>query len=67
MQLRIELGPCELENDQSATVRRDTGDKKTSKLDGVAESVKQLLDSIQMSMFAKLVANLFSSISLECQ
>ena len=67
MPIRIELGPRDVEKSEFVMVRRDTGDKKTSKLNGATEFVKLLLEDIHVSMFAKLVANLFNSVNLKQQ
>jgi len=56
--LRLELGPRDLKQAQVVTVRRDTGDKSTLPLDGLADSIKGLLDTIQTSLFAKAKADL---------
>jgi len=51
--VRLELGPRDLKNNQIVTVRRDTGAKGTLSLDGLADSLKALLDTMQAEMYAK--------------
>jgi len=53
--VRIELGPRDVSKGVFVMVRRDTGDKITTKLDEAADSLKQLLEDIHMAMFAKYV------------
>ena len=54
--MRIELGPRDIANGQAVLVRRDTGEKTTVSLDGIAESVKALLDEIQTNLFERAKA-----------
>jgi prolyl-tRNA synthetase len=51
--LRVELGPRDLESGQAVLVRRDTGEKITSPLAGLAERVTLLLKEIQANMLEK--------------
>jgi prolyl-tRNA synthetase len=51
--LRVELGPRDLESGQAVLVRRDTGEKITSPLAGLAERVALLLEEIQANMLEK--------------
>jgi prolyl-tRNA synthetase len=51
--LRIELGPRDLESGQAVLARRDTGEKMTAPLDGLAEKVAALLVEIQANMLEK--------------
>lgn len=51
--LRVELGPRDLESGQAVLVRRDTGEKITSPLAGLAERVTLLLEEIQANMLEK--------------
>jgi prolyl-tRNA synthetase len=49
--VRIELGPKDLDAQQAVVVRRDTAEKETSSLDGVAERVDELMSEIQRTLF----------------
>ncbi len=49
--LRIEIGPRDIENNECILVRRDTLEKSTVKLDKLNETVKEMLEDIQKSMF----------------
>ena len=51
--LRIELGPKDIENNQAVLVRRDTREKKVVSLDNIASEVKEMLATIQDSLFQK--------------
>jgi prolyl-tRNA synthetase len=51
--LRVELGPRDLESGQAVLVRRDTGEKITSPLAGLAERAALLLEEIQANMLEK--------------
>ena len=48
--LRIELGPRDIEAGKAVTFRRDKLEKGELPLEGLADSVKQLLDAIQKDM-----------------
>lgn len=48
--LRIELGPRDLANNACMTARRDTREKTSLSLDGIAASIGALLDVIQRDM-----------------
>ncbi|HLN63409.1 MAG TPA: proline--tRNA ligase [Symbiobacteriaceae bacterium] len=54
--VRLELGPRDVENNQCVLARRDTGEKITASLDGIVDTIKNLLDEIQANMFAKAQA-----------
>ncbi|ATF11553.1 proline--tRNA ligase [Brevibacillus brevis X23] len=54
--LRLELGPRDVENGQVILARRDTGEKVTVSLEGIAQTVVQLLEEIQQHMFQKALA-----------
>ena len=56
--LRLELGPRDIENNVCVLVRRDNGEKTIVPIDGIVESVKQLLDDIHDNMFAMAKKNL---------
>lgn len=49
--LRLEVGPRDLENKQVVLVRRDTFEKVVAPLEGLATTVRALLDEIQANMF----------------
>ncbi|GAV69393.1 tRNA-synt_2b domain-containing protein/HGTP_anticodon domain-containing protein/ProRS-C_1 domain-containing protein [Cephalotus follicularis] len=49
--LRIEIGPKDLVNDQVRAVRRDNGAKLDISRANLIEQVKEMLDSIQQSLF----------------
>ncbi len=54
--VRIAIGNRDLENGVAEVARRDTKEKKSYSLEGLAQSVKDLLDDIQVSMFNKAKA-----------
>lgn len=49
--LRLEIGPKDIEKGVCVLVRRDTGEKVEVKLDGIENTVKELLETIQKDMF----------------
>jgi len=49
--IRIEIGPRDIEAGQAVLVRRDTGEKLTVSLDGIDETVSNLLATIQKDMY----------------
>ncbi|HME18537.1 MAG TPA: proline--tRNA ligase [Nitrososphaerales archaeon] len=51
--LRVELGPRDLKAGQAVLVRRDTGTKRTAKLDGLEKEVGLELDAIQNSLLER--------------
>jgi prolyl-tRNA synthetase len=51
--VRIAIGPRDLENNQAEIARRDTKEKNAMSLDGIAGSIKDLLDEIQKNIFQK--------------
>ncbi|MBW7840828.1 MAG: proline--tRNA ligase [Chitinophagaceae bacterium] len=51
--VRIAIGPRDLENNAAEVTRRDTKQKEMISLDGIANSVKVLLDDIQQAIFKK--------------
>ena len=55
MPIRIELGPRDVKQGQAVAVRRDNLEKVTLKRDGINGSIKDLLEKIHESMFAKYV------------
>ncbi|MCH5157259.1 MAG: proline--tRNA ligase [Clostridiales bacterium] len=54
--LRIEIGPRDIENGVATCSRRDTCDKFTLPLDGIAKQAKKLLTAIQKDMYTKSLA-----------
>ena len=62
MPLRIEFGPKDMEKGQAVVTRRDTGEKKTIKLDHLPKEVQKLLDDIQTNLFIKAKTFLKGSI-----
>jgi prolyl-tRNA synthetase len=66
--LRIEIGPRDVKSRQAVLVRRDTGEKRTVLLDGLAKEVGNELDSIQKSLLEKarafLTAHTFEADSM---
>ncbi|KAI9661689.1 MAG: hypothetical protein M1821_008927 [Bathelium mastoideum] len=52
--LRIEYGPKDAEKGTVVTVRRDTGEKGTLPVEGLAKSVQELLDRIQQEMLERV-------------
>ena len=55
--LRIEIGPRDIENNQAMLFRRDTLEKMVVSLDNLAETVAELMDTIQKNMYLKSKAN----------
>jgi prolyl-tRNA synthetase len=51
--LRIEVGPKDLEKNQVMLARRDNREKMPASQDGLAETVRQMLATIQSSMFER--------------
>jgi prolyl-tRNA synthetase len=51
--LRIEIGPRDIENNIAMVARRDTLEKSQVSLDGIAETVKELLDTVHYGMLEK--------------
>jgi prolyl-tRNA synthetase len=54
--VRIALGARDLENKQAEVARRDTKEKASYLMDGLADKIGSLLEDIQASMFAKAKA-----------
>jgi prolyl-tRNA synthetase len=54
--VRIAMGLRDLDNNSVEVARRDTKEKKTVSLDGLADYVKTLLEDIQLSMYEKAKA-----------
>ena len=51
--LRIEVGPKDLEKNQVMLARRDNREKTPASQDGLADTVRQMLATIQSSMFER--------------
>jgi len=54
--LRVEVGPRDLDKNQVMLARRDNGEKTATPLDGLAQTVRAMLDSIQSALFEKAKA-----------
>jgi prolyl-tRNA synthetase len=54
--VRLAIGQRDLDNNQVEVARRDTGEKTSVSLDGVADYVQQLLGDIQNNLFQKAKA-----------
>ncbi|MCO6498492.1 MAG: proline--tRNA ligase [Chitinophagaceae bacterium] len=54
--VRIAIGPRDLENNAAEVTRRDTKEKESISLDGIANTIKVLLDDIQQSIYNKAKA-----------
>lgn len=54
--VRIEIGQRELNNDTVVVVRRDTSEKNTFPVTGLAESVKKLMFDIQKNLYEKALS-----------
>ena len=54
--VRIAFGARDLENNVAELARRDTKEKKTVSLDGLSDTIIQLLSDIQQAMFEKAKA-----------
>jgi prolyl-tRNA synthetase len=52
--VRIAVGPRDLENNQVEIARRDTKEKTTVSMDGITETVSQLLLDIQSNLFNRV-------------
>ena len=51
--VRIAIGPRDLENGTVEVARRDTKEKTVKPIDGIAESIENLLEDIQSNMFTR--------------
>ena len=56
--LRLEIGPKDIENGQCVLVRRDTGEKQVTTLEGLADTIAGLLDAIHGDMLARAQKNM---------
>ena len=61
--VRIELGPKDIEAGKCVLVRRDTREKTECAIEDVAQTVKELLETIQREMFERAKAHRDSHIS----
>lgn len=55
--VRIEVGPRDIEAGQVVAVRRDTLEKQSLPMEGLADALKTMLDDIHDNMFRKALAN----------
>jgi prolyl-tRNA synthetase len=51
--LRVEIGPKDIEKSAVVVARRDTRQKQSVAMDGLADRLKQLLDEVQQSLFER--------------
>ncbi len=56
--LRLEIGPKDIENGQCVLVRRDTGEKQVTTLEGLADTITGLLNTIHGDMLARAQKNM---------
>ena len=56
--LRLELGPKDMEKNQCVLVRRDSGEKSFVSLDGIEDTVAQMLDDIHARLYERAKKNL---------
>ena len=54
--VRITIGPRDLEKNQMELCRRDTLEKQSASIDNAAETIEQLLEDIQKSIYNKALA-----------
>ena len=54
--VRIEIGPRDIANDQVVVVRRDSLEKATLSMNGLEQSVKDLLQSVHDGMYQKALS-----------
>ena len=55
--LRLEIGPKDIENGQCVLVRRDTGEKSVTPLEGLEDAIGGLLEQIHRDMYARAEKN----------
>ena len=53
--LRLEIGPKDIEQSQVILVRRDTGEKLPTPMEGLSNQVTQLLETIQAALFERAI------------
>ena len=51
--IRVELGPRDLEKNQCVLARRDNGEKVPASLDGIEDTIGDLLETIQQNLYDK--------------
>ncbi len=54
--LRIEIGPRDVEKKQVVLVRRDTGEKSITPLEGLKERIEAALEEVQKNLYARALA-----------
>ena len=54
--LRLEIGPKDIEKSAVMIARRDTREKSSVPMDGLAGAVHELLDAIQLTLFERALA-----------
>ena len=54
--IRLALGPRDIENGVVELVRRDSGEKQSVPLDGLAETIRETLDAVQQGLFSRAKA-----------
>jgi prolyl-tRNA synthetase len=54
--LRLEIGPKDIEKASVMVARRDTREKSAVPMEGLAASIRELLDAIQQNLYDKAVA-----------
>jgi prolyl-tRNA synthetase len=55
--VRIEIGPKDIENKSVVLVRRDTLLKESAAIEGIADTIKKILDDVHAGMYAAALAN----------
>ena len=67
--LRLEIGPRDIENNQCVIVRRDTREKTFVKLENLEETISEILNNMQNSLYEKALNhrnnNTFSVTNME--
>ena len=53
MDIRLEIGPKDIEKNQDVLARRDTGEKEIVSIDNLQTRVTQLLDEIQQNLLQR--------------
>jgi prolyl-tRNA synthetase len=54
--MRLEVGPKDIEKNQVVLVRRDDHEKRFVSMDGLADTVKAMLDEVHQALFDKALA-----------
>ena len=55
--VRLEIGPKDIENNCCVLVRRDTGEKTVAPLDTIEQTIQNLLEDIQTSLYNKALSH----------